>query len=158
LRYVGPRRWSLTDEEAQALLADAREQLHAAFQTFDLDRNGRLDLVEFRSALRALGHEVDEEEALRLIASVDTDGSRTVTFDGFVRLVVPRPVGLDVLADLREAFDLLDVDGDGRISRQELRRALERHGESAQQVDAIFAAAKADQLDFDGFADLMSRG
>lgn len=137
-------------------MADLRQ----AFELFDLDRNGLLDAVELRSVLHMLGIHLDEDEVLRMIATVDTRGDRQVTFEGFVKLVEPRPEGLDQRADLKEAFAAIDTDGDGRVSRSELRQALQRHDtdEATQEVERIFQLVDADTLDFESFASIIGDG
>ena len=64
--------------------ADAVRQ---TFMRFDRNRSGRLDYRELRSALRALGIDASTNQAARLLASYDADGSGLMEIDEFERLV-----------------------------------------------------------------------
>lgn len=149
----------MTNEEAIRLWHAARAELRAAFDLFDLDRDGGLDIVELRSALRVLGHDVGYTEVHQLIAAVCGQPDGLVDFDQFVQMVEPRPEGLDPEADLREAFHILDLDGDGRISRTELREAFRRHDPegATQEADRVINALDdTDTLGFDEFRALVA--
>jgi centrin-3 len=64
--------------------ADAVRQ---TFMRFDRNRSGRLDYRELRSALRALGIDASTNQAARVLATYDADGSGLMEIDEFERLV-----------------------------------------------------------------------
>ncbi|KAH7647794.1 centrosomal centrin 3 [Cryptosporidium bovis] len=53
---------------------EQREDALCVFEVFDMDQDGQLDLREFKSALRALGFEVNKEE-IKLVVSSCLDNS-----------------------------------------------------------------------------------
>ncbi len=151
----------LNTELTESLLAEAQADLRAAFDLFDVEGRGLLGAAALRRALQGLGHRIGVIESRQLVAAVDGNGDGLVTFDEFIMLVEPRPVGLDNEADIREAFSIMDTDGDGHISRRELLAALRRHeaDEATAEADAILAVADTDgdgRLGFDEFRKLMA--
>lgn len=104
-------------------IAEQIAHLRAAFDHFDEDEDGLLDAAELGRALRSLGHDVGPDEVRKIIASVDVNGDRVLDFPEFVDLVEPRDLGDDPDADLRDAFCVLDRDGDGFLDHAELSAA-----------------------------------
>lgn len=149
--------------EVNDIEIDLREQiayLRAAFDHFDTDGDGRLDAAELHAALCALGHEVGPDELRKLIAAVDQNGNQRVEFAEFVELVEPPPIGEDPEADLRTAFAVLDRDGDGYLSGEELEAAGEPGEMDAAVAQRIVAAVDRDgdgRISFSEFAAWMSR-
>uniref|UniRef100_A0A914VLC1 EF-hand domain-containing protein n=1 Tax=Plectus sambesii TaxID=2011161 RepID=A0A914VLC1_9BILA len=63
---------------------------------------------------------------------------------------------------LRSVFEELDVDGDGHITRSELRTAFERMGHSLndEEIKAIYRQVDINQdgkINFDEFCQMMTR-
>ncbi|XP_007949997.1 calcineurin B homologous protein 2, partial [Orycteropus afer afer] len=102
----------------------------------DLDRNKKGYLC--RTDLRQIGALAVNPLGDRIIESFFTDGSYSVDFSGFVRVLAHfRPVDDEELQDpkapeplnsrmnkLRFAFQLYDLDRDGKISRHEMLQVL----------------------------------
>jgi calcium-binding protein CML len=132
--------------DADALHRASQEELRASFDTFDLDGDGHLSAEELAAALSALGQVLGLDEARRLVASVDLNHDGVVDFDEFRALVEPRPEGEDPSADADEAFAVLDTDGDGFLTADEIAAALRRGGDrvSDAEIARIVAAADAD--------------
>ena len=77
-------------------------------------------------------------------------------------MVEPLAPGDDPEADLRRAFVMLDVDGDGYLTGDELRTAIDDTGAGIpeDEVQAILSGADADgdgRISFDEFRTLMTR-
>ena len=151
----------MTEQEIQAEVQDRMASLRAAFDSFDVDRDGYLTDGELAVALRELGLPTSEEEVRRMIAFADTDGNRLIDFSEFVELVEPRDPGEDPEEDLRAAFAVLDDDEDGFIDVTELGRAAQRSGSfDPSEAQGILRAVDADgdgRLSFQEFAAYMRR-
>jgi hypothetical protein len=74
----------------------------------------------------------------------------------------PAPIDADQLEELREAFNLFDIDGDGHIDAKELKAAMRALGfENTKKADvrrlmADVDAAGSGLLNFQQFCDLMA--
>jgi Ca2+-binding EF-hand superfamily protein len=61
--------------------------LRAAFDQFDVNKDGTISVAEFRSVLAELGDvNVSESEAQAVLAVADTDGDGRMTWDEFLAL------------------------------------------------------------------------
>ncbi|KAL2766325.1 calcineurin B homologous protein 2 [Daubentonia madagascariensis] len=111
-------------------------RLHHRFRTLDRNNKGYLSRIDLQQigalAVNPLGD--------RIIDSFFPDGSHRVDFSGFARVLAhfrpieeedtgirdpkqPEPLN-SRMNKLRFAFRLYDLDGDGRISRQEMLQVL----------------------------------
>ena len=118
----GQRGWSDSD-------------IRAAFRRFDANNSGKLDYKELRTALRGLGVDVNEREAVRVLQSYDGDGNGLMELDEFSRLV--RQIHIRgrrgssskwTDADVRRAFHKYDSNSSGKLDYKELRGALQDLG------------------------------
>jgi len=62
---------------------EEHENLKAAFNVFDTDKNGRIDLQELKHLLKTLGEEVNDEELAEMMAVADLDNNGTIDFEEF---------------------------------------------------------------------------
>ncbi|MCA2224595.1 EF-hand domain-containing protein [Nonomuraea aurantiaca] len=143
----------------------AEANLRAAFAVVDANGSGYLEAADFESladrmcAVIAPDPSSPSHTRLRAayrawwdqIRSADTDGDGRVSCDEYVALVQAGVAedphyydnGLKPLADA--AFDAIDADGNGSISREELARLYIAAGESAETSNGFF-----DRVDTDG--------
>ena len=54
-----------------------------AFDLFDTDGSGTIDMSELREAMKMLGMDVNSEEVRNIIRSIDSDGDGTIDFQEF---------------------------------------------------------------------------
>ena len=127
----GQRSWSDSD-------------IRAAFRRFDANNSGKLDYKELRTALRGLGVDVNEREAVRVLQSYDGDGNGLMDLDEFSRLV--RQVHIRgrrgssskwTDADVRRAFHKYDSNSSGKLDYKELRGALQDLGLRHETDEAV---------------------
>jgi len=85
------------------------------------DGTGMIRPAEMREALKAEG--MSEEEAAKIFDSVNQDKTSYVSYTEFLAATMSKRIYL-THARLNDAFDALDVDGSGFITRQNLREIL----------------------------------
>ena len=104
---------NLTDEQ----IIEFRE----AFQAFDKDGNGSITTKELGTVMRSLGQNLSEAEIKEMIDIVDEDKNGTIDFQEFLNLMARKMKIIDKEEELLDAFNILDRDGSGKISKYELR-------------------------------------
>ena len=65
------------------------DELKAAFDMFDQDGNG-ISIEELEHAMRSFGKEPSKQELEEMMARVDEDGSGTIDFEEFVKMMSMR--------------------------------------------------------------------
>eukprot|EP00664_Eupelagonemidae_sp_cell27_P001846 gene1846-8600_t len=63
------------------------EQLKEAFNLFDADGSGVIDVDEMSLAMKGLGMETSKEELEKMIKAMDKDGSGGVDYDEFAKMM-----------------------------------------------------------------------
>ncbi|XP_004598307.2 calcium-binding protein 4 [Ochotona princeps] len=106
--------------------AEELEELQAAFEEFDTDRDGYMGHRELGECLRTLGYMPTEMELLELSQHVKMRMGGRVDFEEFVELIGPKlreeTAHMLGVRELRVAFQEFDRDRDGRITVAELRQ------------------------------------
>ncbi|MEU7767356.1 EF-hand domain-containing protein [Nocardia sp. NPDC049190] len=113
------------------------------FELWDRDGDGLVSVEDITDGIRALGLEVDVEAVERLVAAADTNGDFLVSRAEFDVALVG---GRIEVTDAEAAFAVFDVNGDGRISVEELESLLRHVGEGRidEPAEALLAAADRD--------------
>uniref|UniRef100_A0A7S1GAP5 Calmodulin n=1 Tax=Bicosoecida sp. CB-2014 TaxID=1486930 RepID=A0A7S1GAP5_9STRA len=119
------------------------------FHLFDFSGEGRIDSKELGTMLRALGQSPTEAEVQDIIAEVDVDGTGKLDFEEFLAMVAGRLKDTDIVGEVEASFDAFDVDGDGKVSAEDLRAYAEKLGEKLPMDDVREMVGEAD-LDGDG--------
>jgi calcium-dependent protein kinase len=95
--------------------------LRRAFKRYDTDKNGTIELPEFKKCLSK--YDYSDEYLQHLFEQVDMDGTGEIKYTEFIAATV-QSAGLITEDRLAEAFDRLDSDDSGFITIQNLRDLL----------------------------------
>ncbi|XP_069922652.1 calcium-binding protein 4 isoform X2 [Oryctolagus cuniculus] len=103
------------------------DELQAAFEEFDTDRDGYIGYRELGECMRTLGYMPTEMELLEVSQHVKMRMGGRVDFEEFVELIGPKlreeTAHMLGVRELRVAFQEFDRDRDGRITVAELQQA-----------------------------------
>lgn len=134
----------------QGLDEEAMEEIKEAFNLFDTEGKGNIDVRELKAAFRALGFQVKKAEIRQMFVDMDKDlASATVTFDEFVEMVTPKMQNRDSREEIMKVFSLFDDDNTGMISFRNLKRVATELGENLTDEELQEMIDEADR-DGDG--------
>merc|ERR1712098_426296 len=119
------------------------------FSLFDSDASGAIDVRELKSAMRALGFEVKNEELKKMVSDVDNDGNGTIEFGEFLAMMTGKMGEKDSREDIDKVFKLFDNDSTNKISFRNLARVAEELGETIDDEELQDMINQADR-DGDG--------
>ncbi|XP_012613189.1 calcium-binding protein 4 [Microcebus murinus] len=109
------------------LAPEELDELQAAFEEFDTDRDGYIGYRDLGDCMRTLGYMPTEMELLEVSQHVKMRMGGRVDFEEFVELISPKlreeTAHMLGVRELRIAFREFDRDRDGRITVAELRQA-----------------------------------
>ena len=108
---------------AEGIPESKRDEFIEAFKRFDRDKDGIITVKDLEHVMIAAGQNPRLGELEDMIAEVGT--SEKVTEDEFVALMSRISKDTDQEEQLAETFKIFDKDGNGQISREELREALQ---------------------------------
>ncbi|KAJ8309527.1 hypothetical protein KUTeg_014401 [Tegillarca granosa] len=122
-----------------------------AFRLFDKNNDGSISAKELGEVINALGCKTDTEFLENLIKDNDFDGSGQIEFNEFIKMMSKA----NKEQDLREAFKVFDKNGDGKISKMELKTVLESLGQhlTDRELDDMMNEADTNHdgaVDFEG--------
>merc|ERR1719431_329172 len=116
-----------------------------AFLAIDINKDGLLSKEELAGSGKFNGQEV---EAVFILGDLNGDGE--IDLEEFVSLLCPM-AGMAIarltrnvnnISDAQQLFRILDKDGDGNITQEEMRACGSRF--NAQEIEAIFAIGDVD--------------
>merc|ERR1711998_187628 len=141
--------WPMANPEYHGLSTQQVTECREAFDLFDTDASGSIDIKELKVAMRALGFEVRSDEVKKMVEDLDRDGDGTVDFDEFLAMMSGKMGGKDAREQLLEGFAMYDEDETGRISLGNLQRVAAELGEPMGEEELLELIAEAEK-DGDG--------
>uniref|UniRef100_A0A915PK88 EF-hand domain-containing protein n=1 Tax=Setaria digitata TaxID=48799 RepID=A0A915PK88_9BILA len=132
------------------------EDLRGIFKEFDLNGDGYIQKDELNAVMIKMGQCPTNDELNAMFSAADKDKDGNIDFSEFLSIAYANPLSLS----LKAVFEELDIDGDGCITRSELRTAFQRMGHSLTDSDikAIYNQVDANRdgkINFEG-ADVFS--
>ncbi|XP_027700855.1 centrin-2 isoform X1 [Vombatus ursinus] len=131
------------------LTKDQKQEIREAFDLFDTDGTGTIDVKELKVAMRALGFEPKKEEIKKMISDIDKDGSGKISFSDFLAVMTQKMTEKDTKEEILKAFRLFDDDETGKISFKNLKRVARELGENLTDEELQEMIDEADR-DGDG--------
>merc|ERR1719362_27218 len=123
-------------------------EVKSAFRKYDVDGDGHIT----RNELRHVMEKFTDAEVDQVFAIGDMDKSGGIDYQEFVSMMVPNSVvtikklsaNFKSVSDIKAAFKRFDADGDGQITRNEIKNGMRC---SDSELDVIYALG---DLDGDG--------
>ena len=131
-----------------------------AFSRIEKDREGAINKEELGAVMRSRGQNLTEVELQDLINKVEDDMGNKVNLPGFLTIMGQKTRDNIIEAEIREVFNVFDMDGSGFISAKELRQVMTDLGEKPTdgEVEELMRHADIDgdgQVSFDEFVTMM---
>lgn len=152
-----------------------------AWEKYDADGSGTLDVEECRAIFEDLGYRMTEEDFQQFFRDVDKDGSGTISKQEFAAafanpnvggaavmdkivkagMVIAKTRGGDAVAAVLEAWQKYDKDNSGTLDYNEIAALLVDLGMAQSQVELDWLVKKLDRdnsgyVDFEEFSRLFS--
>ena len=144
-------------------LTDAQlDEFREAFNMFDKDGSGSIDVSELNDLMISVGQTCTEEELKEMVKAADSDGTGDIDFLEFAVLMAHKMTDENKDDTLKKAFSVFDASGDGFISAQEMRKIMFKLGEDLEQedVEAVMEEVDVDgdgQINYQEFAKILAR-
>lgn len=138
---------------ATPISSEQYAEFDRVFQLFDANGDGFITGQEITDALEVLGQGISLQDRTTLLNLLNTND--IVTRDAFIKWMANRQ-DLDIAADLRQVFQLIDSDGSGKLSLDEFTQIIRCLNTTASDAEIAALVRKADldrdsEIDFEEF-------
>ncbi|XVF02905.1 hypothetical protein REPUB_Repub04eG0215100 [Reevesia pubescens] len=139
------------------------QELEQVFKKFDVNGDGKISSSELGSIMGSFSQQPSEEELQKMIKEFDADGDGFINFKEFVELNTKGVDSDEVLENLKDAFSVYDIDGNGSISAEELHEVLKSLGDECSIAECRKMISGVDNdgdgmIDFEEFKVMMMAG
>ena len=109
--------------EKNGLTEDEVLEIKEAFDLFDTDHSGEIDVAELKQALMNLGIDTKNQTLQNMLADIDKNGNANIDFDEFIDMMTAKMSDKDTREDLEKVFELFLGDDDtDKIDIKHLKR------------------------------------
>jgi centrin-1 len=113
--------------------------IREAFQMFDEDGSGEIDMREFRKVIRSLGFNLNNQKIAELMQKIAKNHSGIISLEEFTEMMLTQYMNEDspVNLHLENTFNLYDKDQDGIISREDLLKVSKEVEDILESEEAL---------------------
>jgi len=107
------------------------DQIKEAFNLFDADGSGAIDVDEMTLAMKGLGFgELPRDEVQRMVQTLDLNSNGLIEWPEFEKMMKQKMTAKDSNEEILKAFQLFDIDKTGKVSLENLRAVAKMLGEN----------------------------
>ena len=156
------RKYKRKVKKKRALTREQVDEIRSAFELFDKDNSGNIDVNELRDAMKALGIYLKKDEVKEMMRNVDKDGSGSIELDEFMALMAEKISERNPEEELRKAFRIFDDDDNGKISFDNLKKVAGELNEAVSDAELRDMIREADrngdgEVDIEEFIEVMKK-
>lgn len=125
--------------------------MSAIFSAIDRNKDGRLCYTDLRLGFHELGIQIADDDLKIMMNEVDQDGDGAINFSEMLTIMIRMHKQTRESQNLLKVFEVMDKDGNKRISKSELKKALKLYCNkkvSSEEMDKIMQEV---DFDNDGF-------
>ncbi|RGB37629.1 hypothetical protein C1646_651968 [Rhizophagus diaphanus] len=119
------------------LTIEQQQEIREAFDLFDTEGKGIIDIKELKVAIRALGFEPPKKDDIKKLlseinnksTSESDDNVDTIDFDSFNKIMAVKMSERNLNDEFLKVFQLFDDDDTGKITFKNLKRIAKELGE-----------------------------
>lgn len=140
--------------EKNGLTEDEVLEIKEAFDLFDNDKSGEIDIEELKQALKNLGIDAKNQTLQNMMTDLDKNQSGKIDFEEFIDMMTAKMSDRDTREDLEKVFKLFlgDDDKADKIALKHLKRVAKELNENMSDEELNEMITRAD-LDRDGYVD-----
>lgn len=130
-----------------------------SFQIIDTNEDGRISKQELRNAAFLIGLNPTKRELETWWREADTNNDGFISADEYVNVMKANYVSIDIERErMIAAFSVFDVNGDGKITLEEIRNVLKYKDDSLSTVDieTLFREIDASNQGYIDFTDFVN--
>lgn len=71
------------------------DEIRDAFNLFDTDGTGTIDLMELKTAMQSLGLSIRNQTLYKIISDIEAEGKGSINFDEFLAMLTSKVVWLE---------------------------------------------------------------
>ena len=136
--------------EQNGLTEDEVLEIREAFDLFDSDKSGEIDVAELKQALGNLGIDTKNQTLQNMLSDIDKNGNANIDFDEFIDMMTAKMSEKTSREDLEKFYELfLEGDNADKIDIKHLKKVCTELNENITDEELNEMIVRAD-TDKDG--------
>lgn len=146
--------------ERPGLLEAEINEIKEAFDLFDSDASGVIDVKELRGAMTSHGLALTNKKVMDILERIDSDSNGEIDFEEFLTIMSSRMS--DSEKSIETVFRIFDGSGEGKITVEDLKRIAEEVGDNPtaedlqEMIDLVQEGEKKDFVNFEEFTKIVT--